>query len=180
MTRLDDIPSVSMPSSGARPSMVVARLRAVRPSRRAVLRGLVVGAATAALVPLDWYLDRRTAAAAGRGDRSEHLDCPNSYDEESNNWPADGAAVCHGGWRRGHYPCAGGYHREGTYEVDGERLESTRLARECSGKNAWRWKGYRCSDAMTEVVYSDGTTYRGVTMAACRLPESEPVGLLGG
>lgn len=38
--RLDDIPRTSAPPPGAAPSAVVARLRAIRPSRRAVLRAL--------------------------------------------------------------------------------------------------------------------------------------------
>ena len=34
--------------------------------------------------------------------------------------------------------------------VDGRGpAHSTRLANDCEGRNAWRWKGYRCSDAMT-------------------------------
>jgi hypothetical protein len=181
MTRLDDIPRTSAQPPDALPSVVVARLRKIRPSRRTVLRGLVIGAATAALVPLDWYLDRRTAAAVPAApNRAEHLTCaPASYEEEANNWPFDGPAVCYGGWRRGSYPCANGYHREGSYEIEGEQIESTRLATECEGKNAWRWKGYRCSDAITDVVFADGGTYRGITISACRLPETAAIPLGG-
>jgi hypothetical protein len=181
MTRLDDIPRTSAPPPDALPSVVVARLRKIRPSRRTVLRGLVIGAAAAALVPLDWYLDRRTAAAVPAStNRTEHLTCaPASYEEEANNWPFDGPAVCYGGWRRGSYPCADGYHREGSYEIEGEQIESTRLATECEGKNAWRWKGYRCSDAITDVVFADGETYRGITISACRLPETAAIPLGG-
>lgn len=180
--RLDDIPRTFAPPPGALPSTVVARLRSIRPSRRAVLRGLVIGAAAAALVPLDWYLDRRTAAAGpASANRAEHTSCaPASYAEEANNWPSDGPAVCYGGWRRGGHPCANGYHREGFYEIDGEELESTRLATECEGKNAWRWKGYRCSDAITDVVFAAGDTYTGITIAACRLPEGAGVPTPGG
>jgi hypothetical protein len=173
MTRLDDIPTAFAPPAQARPSAVVARIRAIRPSRRAVLRGLVIGAAAAALVPFDWYLTRRQAAAGPEDEdnTSEHLGCvPESYDEEANNWPEDGDALCYGGWRRGSYPCSEGYHREGTYEVDGDSYESTRLTTSCHGKNGWRWRGHRCSDAVTEVYYADGNSYRGVTIAACELP----------
>lgn len=189
MSGFDDIPSAATPPSGAAPSAVVARIRAIRPSRRAVLRALVIGAAAAALVPFDWYLSRRAAAAPAEGEqpdnRSEHLECaPRHYDEEDNNWPSDGLAVCYGGWRRGGYPCSDGYHLEGRHEHDGEQLESTRLATNCHGRNAWRWNGYRCSDAITDVTYSDGTTYHGVTIAVCRLPERGPeqleLGILGG
>jgi hypothetical protein len=182
MIRLDDIPRTSAPPPDALPSPVVARLRAIRPSRRTVLRGLVIGATAAALVPLDWYLDRRTAAAEPRSaDRAEHRDCaPATYAEEANNWPFGGPAVCFGGWRRGGYPCANGYHREGAHERDGEQMESTRLTTECEGKNAWRWKGYRCSDAITDVVFADGGTYTGITIAACRLPETAGSPVLGG
>ena len=173
MTRLDDIPTAFAPPIQARPSAVVARIRAIRPSRRAVLRGLVIGAAAAALVPFDWYLSRRQALAGPEeeDDKSEHPGCmPESYDEEANNWPEDGNALCYGGWRRGSYPCSEGYHREGTYEIDGDSYESTRLTTSCHGKNGWRWKGHRCSDAVTEVYYAEGDSYRGVTIAACELP----------
>lgn len=173
MTRLDDIPTAFAPPVQARPSAVVARIRAIRPSRRAVLRGLVIGAAAAALVPFDWYLSRRQAVAdpEDEDDMSEHPGCvPDSYDEEANNWPEDGSALCYGGWRRGSYGCSEGYHREGSYEIDGDSYESTRLTTSCHGKNGWRWKGYRCSDAVTEVYYADGDSYRGVTIAACELP----------
>ena len=190
MTYLDEIPTTSAPSAQARPSAVVARIRAIRPSRRTVLRGLVIGAAAAALVPLDWYLSRREAAAQDDDDededddRSEHRSCtPESYEEESNNWPEDGAAICYGGWRRGSYPCSRGFHREGSYESGGDYYESTRLTTSCEGKNGWRWHGYRCSDAVTEVYYDDGDSYRGVTIAACELPEeseAEPLGAVVG
>lgn len=174
MTRLDEIPTAFAPPAGARPSEVVARIRTVRPSRRTVLRGLVIGAAAAALVPLDWYLSWRGAAAQESDDRSEYQGCaPESYDEEADNWPAAGAATCYGGWRRGSYPCSGGYHREGDFTDDGETLYSTRLTTGCHGRNAWRWNGYRCSDAMTTATFDDGTEYNGVTIAACQLEGQE-------
>ncbi|MCX6467487.1 MAG: hypothetical protein NTW05_28480 [Pseudonocardiales bacterium] len=168
--RFDDIPAAATPPADARPSAVVERLRALRPSRRTVLRGLLLGAAAAALVPLDWYLTRREAVAAPAdgGDRSEFTSCrPENYDEERNNWPSGGPAVCYGGWRRGGFPCEGGYHREGRYDDGGDTAESTRSATSCYGRNAWRWNGYRCSDALTTVTYRDGTEYNGVTIAAC-------------
>ncbi|MGI9001778.1 MAG: hypothetical protein ACR2GH_08915 [Pseudonocardia sp.] len=175
MTRLDEIPATFEPPADARPSEVVARIRAIRPDRRAVFRGLVIGAAATALVPLDWYLTRREASAqpddSAGDDKSEHLTCePESYEEQANNWPASGPAVCVGGYRRGSFPCTDGYHREGSYEANGEQFESTRLTTNCEGKNAWRWNGYRCSDAMTTTIFTDGTHYRGVTVAACELP----------
>lgn len=176
MTRLDQIPTAFEPPADARPSEIVARLRAIRPSRRTVVRGLVIGAAAAALVPLDWYLARRESAAAPApepDDMSEHLSCrPESYNEEGNNWPASGPAVCYGGYRRGSYPCAGGYHREGTHSAGGEGYHSTRLTTNCNGRNAWRWQGYRCSDAITQVTFADGTTYNGTTIAACEVLEA--------
>lgn len=178
MTRLDEIPTALEPPAGARPSDVVARIRAARPSRRAVLRGLLIGAAASALVPLDWYLARREASAApsgGTDDRSEHLTCaPESYAEEANNWPASGPAVCYGGFRRGSFPCADGYHREGSYSGNGESYSSTRRTTSCQGKNAWRWHGYRCSDAMTTITFDDGTEYTGLTIGACKLPAGPP------
>lgn len=178
MTRLDEIPTAFEAPADARPSEMVARIRSIRPSRRAVLRGLMIGAAATALVPLDWYLSRREAAAQDAGtedDRSEHLKCtPESYAEEENNWPASGPAVCYGGWRRGSYPCSDGYHREGTYESHGDTYESTRLTTNCHGRNAWRWNGYRCSDATTRATFADGTTYHGTTIAACDLTPPAP------
>jgi len=168
--RLDDIPTTGRAPAHATPSAVVARLRALRPSRRTVLRGLLVGAAAAALVPLDWYLARREAAAQSTegDDLAEHLTCtPESYAEEANNWPASGAAVCYGGWRRGGFPCAAGYHREGVYADGDDSADSTRVTTTCQGRNAWRWNGYRCSDAITTVTFADGTEYTGITIAAC-------------
>jgi hypothetical protein len=177
MTRLDDIPTAFEPPTGAAPSAVVAHIRSIRPSRRAVLRGLVIGAATAALVPIDWYLTRRGAAAQdveGGDSKSEHTSCtPESYVEETNNWPVSALAVCYGGWRRGAFPCSDGYHREGVYESDGDTYQSTRLTTNCHGKNAWRWKGYRCSDAATYVTFADGSTYSGLTIASCELTTEE-------
>lgn len=178
MTRFDEIPTAAQPPSDATPSAVVARIRSIRPGRRAVVRGLVIAAAAAALVPLDWYLTRREAVAAPPStegdDKSEHLGCkPESYREEADNWPSTGTALCYGGWRRGGFPCADGYHREGSYNDGPDVFESTRVTKTCHGRNAWRWKGFRCSDATTSVVYADGTEYRGITIAACPLPSGE-------
>ena len=71
MNGLDDIPTTSAPPERARPSAVVAALRGYRPSRRTVLRALVLGVAATTLVPLDWYLSKRQAAAEP-ADRSEY------------------------------------------------------------------------------------------------------------
>ncbi|HVL86258.1 MAG TPA: hypothetical protein VM367_18480 [Pseudonocardia sp.] len=167
--RLDAVPTTEAAPADARPSDVVARLRALRPNRRVVLRGLVVAATAAALVPLDWYLNRREAAAAP-DDRSEHETCaPAQYREEANNWWSGGPAVCYGGWRRGSYPCSDGFHREGRFDGRGETYTSTRLTTNCRGKNAWRWNGYRCSDAVTTATFADGTEYTAVTIAACEV-----------
>jgi hypothetical protein len=186
MSRLDEIPTAFDAPADARPSAVVARIRAIRPSRRTVLRGLLISAAAAALVPIDWYLTRREAVAAeprtDGDDKSEHMTCaPASYREEANNWPATGPAVCYGGFRRGGFPCSDGYHREGSYKDGPDAFESTRVTQSCNGRNAWRWNGYRCSDAITNVVFADGTEYRGISIAACpapggemTAPESEP------
>jgi hypothetical protein len=175
-TGFDSIPTTDAPPPQARPSAVVARLRGYRPNRRAVLRALVIGATAATLVPLDWYLARREAAAApsGRSNRSEYGTChPEQYDAEPNNWPEGGEGVCYGGWKRGTYPCDGGYHREGRFQDGDTEYYSTRLTTNCSGRNAWRWKGYRCSDAITTVTFADGSEYTGVTMAACALTSQE-------
>ncbi|WP_232662560.1 hypothetical protein [Pseudonocardia sp. TRM90224] len=169
MISLDDIPTAFEPPADARPSGVVAMIRSIRPSRRAVLRGLVVGAAAAALVPIDWYLTRRAAAAAP-GPSDEYLTCPKDYDEEATNWPRGGPAVCAGGWRRGTFPCSGGYHIEGSHYEEGAGYESMRVTTDCHGRNAWRWKGYRCSDAVTNAAFTDGLEYHGVTIAICSLP----------
>ena len=173
MNAIRDIPSTSAAPEQPRPSAVVARLRGYRPSRRAVLRALVLGAAATTLVPLDWYLSRRQASAEP-SNRSEYGTCkPASYDQEDNNWWEGGEAVCYGGWKRGSYPCADGYHREGTHSSRGVDYESTRLTTNCHGRNAWRWKGFRCSDAVTTATFDDGTEYTGVTIAACALTQQE-------
>ena len=173
MTALERIPTTDAPPPEARPSAVVARLRGYRPSRRTVLRALVLGVAAATLVPLDWYLSRREAGAA-TSNKSEYGTCkPASYDQEANNWWEGGEAVCYGGWKRGSYPCEDGYHREGSFTADGVEYYSTRLTTNCHGRNAWRWKGYRCSDAVTTAVFDDGSEYTGVTIAACTLTQTE-------
>lgn len=171
--RFEDIPAADRPPPAATPSAVVARIRAARPSRRTVLRGLLLGAAAAALVPLDWYLTRREAGAAPE-DRSEYTSCvPEDYEEERDNWPTSGRALCYGGWRRGGFPCEDGYHREGSYPDGEDTADSTRVTTSCHGRNAWRWRGYRCSDAMTTVTFADGTEYSGLTIAACPLPDED-------
>ena len=173
MNGIDDIPTTSAPPDRPRPSAVVAALRGYRPSRRTVLRALVLGVAATALVPLDWYLTRRQAAAEP-SDRSEYGTCkPAQYDQEANNWWEGGEAVCYGGWRRGSYPCEGGYHREGKFSTRGVEYESTRLTTNCHGRNAWRWKSWRCSDAVTTAIFDDGSEYTGVTIAACTLTQQE-------
>lgn len=174
MTILDDIPSTATPPADARPSGVLARIRSYRPGRRALLRGLVIGAAGAALVPVDWFLARREASAQpGAGSRSEHTTCkPAQYREQANNWWSGGPAVCYGGFRRGSFPCTGGFHREGSFSGRGESYVSTRVTTSCSGRNAWRWEGHRCSDAMTTTTYEDGSDYSGLTIAACAVAGS--------
>jgi hypothetical protein len=173
MTRLEDIPTADAAPEHARPSAVVAHLRSLRPGRRVILRGMLISAAAAALVPFDWFLARRAIALPLREQavddtRSEHSSCePADYAEERNNWWSSGAAVCYGGWRRGSFPCADGFHREGSFAARDEKYVSTRLTTNCHGRNAWRWHGYRCSDAMTTATFDDGTEYSGVTIAAC-------------
>ena len=44
--------------------------RSLRPSRRVILRGMLIGAAAAALVPLDWFLTRRAMALPLQEQRS--------------------------------------------------------------------------------------------------------------
>ncbi|MBW0106907.1 hypothetical protein [Pseudonocardia sp. KRD291] len=186
MTRLDDIPSTSAPgpdAPDARPSGVVAQIRAMRPGRRVVVRSLLVAAAAGALVPIDWLISKQRASASGDvedqdlepGATSEFKNCaPESYDEEANNWwtASSPAAVCFGGWRRGSFPCDDtAYHREGRYSSKGETYHSTRIANDCEGRNAWRWKGYRCSDAWTVATFPDGSEYSAVTIAACTLDD---------
>ena len=173
MNAIRDIPSTSAAPERPRPSAVVARLRGYRPSRRTVLRALVLGVAATTLVPLDWYLSRRQASAES-SNRSEYGTCkPAAYDQEANNWWEGGEAVCFGGWRRGSYPCEGGYHREGTFSDRGVEFKSTRLTTNCHGRNAWRWKSVRCSDAFTTATYDDGTEYTGITISACALTQQE-------
>ena len=56
---------------------------------------------------------------------------------------------------------------------NGVDYESTRLTTNCHGRNAWRWKSFRCSDAVTTATFDDGTEYTGVTIAACALTQQE-------
>ena len=173
MTAIDEIPTTSTPPERPRPSAVVARLRGYRPSRRTVLRALVARcggdhARPAGLVPVA----PRGRCGAVEPLRVRHLQA-RPYDQEANNWWEGGEAVCYGGWQRGSYPCEDGYHREGTHSSRGVDYESTRLTTNCHGRNAWRWKGFRCSDAVTTATFDDGTEYTGVTIAACALTQQE-------
>jgi hypothetical protein len=172
---LDDIPLTDAPGTAARPSQIVARIRRHRPSRRSIIKGLLVAAAAATLVPLDWLLTRRAASAAGA--TSEFGDCaPTHYDEQPSNWWKEDSpsAICYGGWRRGGLPCSDGFHREGAFTSRGESYTSTRMTVTCEGRNAWRWQGYRCSDALTETTFDDGEVYEGITISACQLTRTEP------
>ncbi len=171
---LDDIPLTSSPAAQAEPSPVVGWIRAHRPSRRTIIKGLLVAAAAATPVPLDWLLTRRAAAAAGP--TGEYGDCaPTNYDEQRSNWWQEESpgAICYGGWRRGGLPCENGYHREGRFDSRGETYTSTRMTVTCEGRNAWRWQGYRCSDALTETTFDDGDVYEGITISACQLTDAD-------
>jgi hypothetical protein len=164
---LQDIPSVDVPPPDAVPSAVVSTIRAIRPSRRTMMRGLVLAAAATVLTPIEWFYSRREARASGPA--TEFLACePATYDETPNNWWKDGLSVCTGGWRIGSFPCADGYHREGKFSARHERYVSNREPDTCGGRNAWRWAGYRCSDAWTVTRWSDGDEFEGPTIAMCK------------
>jgi hypothetical protein len=177
--RLDLIPSAEeAPAEGAVPRQ--APTAGEPPSRRNILRGLVVAAAAAVLVPFNWVWSRRSAKA---GPTSEYTasNCsdayPNGYAEVANNWWSDGPAACFGGWRMGSYPCAGGYHFEGFRSYSDEGYTSNRIDTGCGPagrkRNAWRWTAggglYRCSDAWTRTVWNSGESKTDLTVAACRL-----------
>ncbi|GAB3204818.1 hypothetical protein ACQEU5_03145 [Marinactinospora thermotolerans] len=169
------IPSAVEAPPDGRPSPLVRRVRAAAPARRTVFKGVLTGLVLAALAPLDWAYTRARAWAAGP--TSEHPDCdgfagPMGYEEDPSNWWS-GAAVCMGGWRRGTYPCSGGFHFEGSRSSRGENYQAYRVGTSCGGRNAWRWvtagKEYRCSDAHTEVTWEDGDRYEDLTIAVCEL-----------
>lgn len=179
--RFDLIPSaVEAPAEGAQPSQVLARISDVKPSRRSIMRGMAVAAAAAVLVPFEWVMTRRAAFA---GPTSEYTasNCsdayPGGYGEQANNWWSSGPAACFGGWRRGSYPCAGGYHFEGWRGYSDEGYTSSRVDTACGPagrkRNAWRWTAggglYRCSDAWTATVWNSGERHEALTIAMCRL-----------
>ncbi|MDF5755728.1 hypothetical protein [Spongiactinospora sp. TRM90649] len=163
------------------PSRVRARIADPATPRRTLLKGLLVAALAATLAPFEWYLTRREARAA-RGPASEWTssNCSDAYPEGYTEAPANwfsGPAVCYGGWRIGSYPCNDSkWHFEG-YRSNtdvGEEYMSLRTDSFCGttgARNAWRWTAagsvYRCSDAVTEVTWNDGDSYRGLTIAMC-------------
>ncbi|MEU5670076.1 hypothetical protein ACGF3C_23915 [Micromonospora sp. NPDC047762] len=115
------------------------------------------------LVPLDWAINKRAAFA---GPTSEHTSCPWDYTPSSANWWS-GTGQCTGGWRRGSWPCASKYHFEGFRSYSDEGYTSNRVTTYCSSRNAWRWNGYRCSDAMTTTVWNSGERHYDLTIAQC-------------
>ncbi|WP_433368801.1 hypothetical protein [Streptosporangium sp. CA-115845] len=179
--RIDHIPvKGGEPPTGAEPSRVRPLIRELRPSRRTALKSLAVGAVTAALVPLEWVFTKGMALAGptsewtGAGCADSY---PNGYTQQANNWWSSGAATCFGGWRRGSYPCASGWHFEGWRGYSDEGYTSNRIATACGSggtkKNAWRWTTsglvYRCSDATTTCVWNSGERYTALTIAMCRV-----------
>ncbi|MFF5205634.1 hypothetical protein [Streptosporangium sp. NPDC000396] len=173
--RLDLIPSTEAAPADATPSLVRRLIPNPPVSRRTLVKGLVVSAIAATVVPFEWFLSRR-AANAGPTSEWTASNCsdgyPGGYGEGYNNWWSDGRAVCFGGWRMGSYPCSGGFHFEGWRGYDDEGYTSSRVTT-CSGRNAWRWTAYstlyRCSDANTFVRWNDGDSYTGLTIAMCRV-----------
>ncbi|GAA2415196.1 hypothetical protein [Nonomuraea africana] len=179
--RIDHIPVAGgEPPAGAEPSRVRSLIRELRPSRRSALKGLGVAVATAALVPLEWVFTKSMALAAGPTSEWTRSNCtdgyPNGYGQQSNNWWVGGTATCFGGWRRGSYPCSGGYHFEGWRGYSDEGYTSSRTASYCgtsSTRNAWRWTTsglvYRCSDAITTCVWNSGERHTALTISMCRV-----------
>jgi hypothetical protein len=178
--RLDLIPSAGeAPTEGAAPSEIRAKIANSTPSRRNILRGLVVAAGVAVLAPFEWLLSRR-AAMAGPTSEWTASNCsdayPGGYAEAGNNWWSEGPAACFGGWRRGSFPCGGGFHFEGFRSYGDEGYTSARIDTLCGSgakRNAWRWTAagavYRCSDASTTTVWNSGERYVATTIAMCRV-----------
>ncbi|MGH3862490.1 hypothetical protein [Actinokineospora sp.] len=179
--RFDQIPFADRePAENSTPSHVLASIATTTPDRRNVLRGMMIAAATAALVPFEWLATRRQAEAGPTSEWTSS-NCtdgyPQGYNEQSNNWWSSGPAACFGGWRRGSYPCSGGWHFEGFRSYSDEGYTSTRIATACGAgstkKNAWRWTAsgsvYRCSDASTRTVWNSGESYTDLTISMCRI-----------
>jgi len=174
--RIDLVPDRDQPpAEGTPPSQVLARIADAAPSRRTILRGLAIAAATATLVPFQWAFSRTRALAAGP--TTEHINCQYyglNYTPQANNWWAGLTAACHGGARRGSYPCnENERHFEGWRTHHDERYNAMRTDNACNGKNAWRWAAsgnvFRCSDAYTEIYWNDGSNVRHLTVARCFL-----------
>lgn len=169
--RLDLIPSITERPLDAVPTQL--RIKGDRPARRTVLRALTVGALAATLVPFDWVLARRSAAAGGPATEWSTR-CDTDYTPWSNNWPSGGWAACYGGRRVGKYGCNSyEWHREGYYTVGSYRYYSARVE-SCDARNAWRWSAggyrFRCSDATTTSYTDHGNVdWTGLTVARCVL-----------
>ncbi|WP_166353467.1 hypothetical protein [Phytoactinopolyspora limicola] len=181
--RIAEITSFDQAPTDAEPTKIRPRKTSTSSmSRRAVVKALAVGAVAATLVPLDWALARREAAAAGPTSSWNHPRCGDymSYTTEANNWPSSGYRACYGGSLRGTFPCnSNKFHFEGWKQQGSTSKHYSYRVATCKGKNAWRWTTqgnvYRCSDARTQSCYwephygwSCNNTYR-LTIARCYL-----------
>ncbi|MFI7706061.1 hypothetical protein [Nonomuraea sp. NPDC049480] len=184
--RFDEIPAIDAMPEGAQPSRVRNLIGALPSSRRTLAKGMAVSVMAAALVPLDWALNKRQAKAAGPTSVWDENSCERSYPdggypEGRNNWWGDGKAVCFGGWRMGAYPCnstrrhfeGSRTHKPGASDQE-KYTNAARIDDSCgstSFKNAWRWKSgghqYICSDAVTTVTWRDGTHHTDLTISMC-------------
>jgi hypothetical protein len=177
--RAELIPALHKPPGDHYERSQVARLITDPPARRrTVLRIMTAGVLASTLLPFDWLLSRTKAFGAGPTSEFTGANCSppysNGYTEQANNWWSSGTARCFGGWRRGSYPCSGGFHFEGFKSYSDEGYTSYRIASSCGNtsngyRNAWRWSNgaYRCSDAMTTCVWNSGERYTDLTVAMC-------------
>lgn len=181
---LDSIPNHDDAPSGAGRTNVLKDLNQTS-GRRAVLRGMALGAATLGAVALNWSTGlgaRKAQAESGpyglQGwDRNDCLDAyPSGYNEvpDTNGYYMGTYAACFGGSWRGSNYCDAGWHKYGTWyygDIRGDHVPTSSYCGTSSVKNAWRWTTpdgiwYRCSDGFS-TFYGGG--YNGQTyLTICR------------
>ena len=173
---LEQIPDADVASPGAASTTMLTDLKATRTRRRAVLRGVALGAMTLGATALDWsglFTGRAARAETSPGglwgwDRN---DCTDAYPSGYNEAPDTGGAfagtyaACFGGMARGNHFCSGsGWFKDGVFK-EGKLRDITATyvpAYRCGGppRNAWKWTTpdgivYRCSDGYKTIEPPD-------------------------
>jgi hypothetical protein len=183
----EQIPEAGQSLPGATATTALKDLPVPLARRRAVLRGVVLGAMTVGAAALDW-----TGVFGSRAARAETApygmlgwdrnDCSDAYPAGYGEAPdtagafAGAPAACFGGQIRSSTLCSSaGWFKKGTFKEGktGEwTVTYTPYNGACAGRHSWRWTtpdglAYRCADGHKAVSLFDGppTIYFGICRA---------------